>query len=155
MNRSDPMRPTTLLLVLLALGGCALTPGRTVEVPGQIMTIGSPPRDTAEVAIPSQVSGGEGFEVTVLTFGGGCIRDPSRTRTVVAPLGLTAEITPYDRRTVSRVCTSDLLYLEHTAELRFEAPGTAVVTIRGAANDLQFGGEPEWATLEYTVEVVQ
>jgi hypothetical protein len=84
------------------------------------------------VEMPSEVARGADFEVTVRTFGGGCI---GQGDTEVSVSGRSAEVRPYDLFVTSlppnAACTDDLRYYQHRATLRFTQTGTAVVRVRG------------------------
>jgi hypothetical protein len=137
-------------LCLLALAGavsaCDLLTEPTEVVPGRIVQ----QEDTARLELPDTVARGVLFTVTVTTLEGGCVRRAARTDVVMTDL--LAEITPYNVRTRSAVCTSDPVAIPHTARIRFTGTGLATVRIRGVSNR----GEPdqlEWVTLERQVVV--
>ena len=77
---------------------------------------------------PTAARRGEHFEVRVRTYGGGCIRQ-GETSTAVE--GLRAGVTPYDIDSGAGVCTSELRVFDHTARLRFDDTGPAIITVRG------------------------
>ncbi len=86
-----------------------------------------------EVAAPDTVAVGQSFTVTVTTTGpNGCWR---KDHTEVSGDGLVAVISPYDfdRRDEdpNTACHQAVVYPEHTAELRFDAPGAATIRVRG------------------------
>ena len=78
----------------------------------------------ASVSIP--------FDITVRTYGGGCI---DQGDTEVSVTGLHADIRPYDHFVTylpPRYACPDILHLStHRATVRFEQPGTATVTVHG------------------------
>jgi hypothetical protein len=132
--------------LLLGLAGCASADPRE-RVPARLVLLD----ETAEVHAPESVRRGEPFTVTVVTIAGGCRRESAGTG--VAVEGMEATITPYHFLRRAEACTDDLLYLPHEVELRFDEPGTATLRIRGVRNRLDFEREPEWVTLERSVEV--
>lgn len=85
--------------------------------------------DTSSIVAPDTVSRGQPFAVAFRTFAGGCTR--SVARTLVATSGLTTTIRPFNRTTASTGCTRDLLYLQHTAQVRVDASGTALLRVIG------------------------
>ena len=85
--------------------------------------------DTSRIVAPDTVTRGVPFVVSFGTFGGGCTRSVARTDVTTA--GSSAEIRPYDRTVRSDVCTADLLFLQHVAQVRFDAPGIAVLHVIG------------------------
>lgn len=84
--------------------------------------------DAAVVSVPDTVVAGETFTVRVRTYGGGCV---SQGHTEAKVSGTQAMITPFDIRSDAEVCTQELRFFDHAAELRFEQPGTAEVVVRG------------------------
>lgn len=132
------------------LAGCGLftEPDQDV-VPARIIR----EERAAPITLPGTVSRGAQFSVTVTTLEGGCVRRAARTD--VTTSGLLAEITPYNVRYVSVICTSDPVAIPHTARIRFTEPGTATVRIRGVRDLSGFERqEPiEWVTLERQVVV--
>lgn len=136
------------LLGGLLLAGCAQPLGLVRErVPAQLVLGG----DTAEVSMPDTVMRGQSFDVTVVTFAGGCRRESAGAELSAGPQR--AVITPYHHRTRASACPDDLLFLPHTVRLRFDEPGTARVEIRGTSNDADLGERVTWVTLERRVVV--
>jgi len=76
--------------------------------------------DTATVGVP--------FEVSVTTYGGGCI---SFGRTSVAYTSGAIDIRPYDVDSRADVCTDELIRFEHTAQVTVNSSGTWVVRFHG------------------------
>lgn len=93
-------------------------------------------RDTSRIIAPDTVTRGVPFEVSFVTFGGGCTRSAVRTDLTIR--GTDADIRPYDRTVRSDVCTSDLLFIPHVTQVHFDAPGTAVLHVIGQ----QYGTSP-------------
>lgn len=87
--------------------------------------------ETARVVVPAQVSAGADFQVNITSYGGGCERQGD-TEVSISQQARTAEVTPYDETNVAaEVCTQELKMFAHTATVRFEQPGTAVVRVHG------------------------
>jgi hypothetical protein len=107
--------------------------------------------DTARVEVPDTVDRGRPFVVTVTTFAGGCRRESAGTEVAVS--GMRAEVRPYHYLRRSAVCTDDLLFIPHTAQLRFDQPGIATVRVTGTRSRVDFGDPPEPITIERRVVV--
>ena len=103
----------------------------------------SGPRDVARLGIlefhgesrnvvtaPDTVEAGEVFDVTVLTYGGGCDR---KGETRVEEIDGSVVITPIDVFAEGEdvVCPSSLRRFEHTARVTFGEPGTGEIRVRG------------------------
>lgn len=85
----------------------------------------------ARVVVPAQVNAGADFQVNITTYGGGCQRQ-GETEVSVSQPTRTADVTPYDETNVAaEVCTQELKMFSHTATVRFEQPGTALVRVHG------------------------
>lgn len=84
--------------------------------------------DPVTVSVPDQVNVGTPFEVSIRTYGGGCVREGS---TDVIVRGSTVDIRPYDIHTGQDVCTDILHVFEHAASLTLTAPGPAVIRFHG------------------------
>jgi hypothetical protein len=88
--------------------------------------------DPVRIQLPGTVLRGVTFDVTVRTYGGGCI---DKGDTEVEVNGLAAQVTPYDievtHMPAGSVCTADLRFYEHIGEVRFDQSGTATVVVRG------------------------
>lgn len=105
---------------------------------------------------PDEVRAGEPFEVTVLTYGGGCMRaGDSVTDTAVVSVGNVATITPYDYEVAADdvPCAAYLTRYTHIATLQFVQPGEGVLRIEGLreAADTDFVGIP--TTIERRIHV--
>jgi hypothetical protein len=134
-------------LFLFALAACTHGVGRRERVPARLVL----QADTAKVELPDTVDRGRPFNVTVTTFAGGCRQENAGTEVSVS--GMQAEVRPYHYLRRSAVCTDDLLFIPHTAQLRFDGPGIATVRITGTRNRIDFGDPPEPVTLEQRVVV--
>lgn len=127
---------TLLLLVGLApaVVSCRAITGvddiRRERLPGVISFYGHP----MVVEIPEAVDRGVEFQVTVHTFGGGCV-DQGHTEVSVAAGSV--EVRPYDvfvtHMPESYACTDILNRFPHRATLRLDQPGTATIRVRGRA----------------------
>lgn len=104
-------------------------------------------QDPVKVEVPKTATRGTPFDVKVTTYGGGCI---SQGDTEVEVQGAGAVVTPYDVevRDPELVCTLELRTFVHVASVRFDAPGPAVVTVRGVREP-----EGDVVTVQKTVTV--
>lgn len=105
-------------------------------------------RDTSVIIAPDTVARGESFEVRFRTYGGGCIYRIDRTDVRVSVN--VAELRPYNVRTTSPVCTSDLRYFEHRATVRLPQSGPAAIVLIG---DQRIGSATVPAVLQRRVIV--
>jgi hypothetical protein len=103
----------------------------------------------ARVGVPARVNAGADFQVNISTYGGGCHRQGD-TEVSVSQGTRTVDVSPFDEVNVEAgVCTQELKTFSHTATVRFEQPGTAVVRVHGVR--LQ---DRAPVTVTRTVEVV-
>ena len=127
-----------------SLTGCSSTTGNDImsgEIPGDDVQRERQPawirfyQDPMLVEVPNVASRGVDFEVTVRTFGGGCIAQGDTEVTIAATI---AEVRPFDvfvtHLPPNYACTSELRHYLHRATLRFMAPGLATVRVRGRAH---------------------
>lgn len=87
--------------------------------------------DSVRIDLPAAARTGETFTVTVGSIGEHCSR-PGETR--VDSETAKAIILPLDWNVADsqdRACISIMRVHEHTAELSFDSPGTAIVQVRG------------------------
>lgn len=119
MRRSIIPVGASLLLI-----GCAMVTGVDEErVVGQI---GYP--DRVVIESPTTVKVGQSFDITVQTYGpDGCWSDDGTT---VSISGLSATVTPFDRKS-GELCTHAPVEITHVASLTFNQPGEAQITIKG------------------------
>jgi len=80
--------------------------------------------------LPGTIRAGETFQATVITYGSSsCTHADGADVQQSASL---AEITPYDLwASAYAVCTEDLHSFPRSVSLRFDAPGDAVIRVRG------------------------
>ena len=98
--------------------------------------------DPVEITVPGSVVAGTPFEITVNTYGNGCV-GLGETRVTVT--GLTAEIEPFDwvfTPPPGAACTDQLIRFSHVATVEFVEKGTATLRVRGSR------GEPGGKVLE-------
>jgi hypothetical protein len=90
--------------------------------------------DPLVLTTPETVAVATPFEVTVRTYGGGCI---DQGDTEVSLTRRAAEVRPYDIFVTylpsNYACTDDLRLYSHRAVLHFEESGPATVTVHGRA----------------------
>lgn len=84
--------------------------------------------DPVVVGVPETAEAGAPFDVTIRTYGGGCI---SKGDTEVTVRGLVVDVVPYDVHSGHNVCTSELRQFEHRATVTLTNPGIAQVRFRG------------------------
>jgi hypothetical protein len=102
--------------------------------------------DAGPLIVPGQVQAGVPFEVTIATYGGsGCIH-PAQSR--VQQGVSSASITPYDSVAISPPCPADWRRYARMVQLRFDAPGSAIVSLQGRG----FGSQ--LLTLQRTITVL-
>ena len=124
----------------LLIIGCSATGPETFPVDAFLATIdvdGAP-----IVSVPGQILVGRDFEVAVVTYGdSGCHR---MGPTHVTIDGSHALIRPFNRPNGHPFCSDHAQVLEHVANVRFDSPGSGVVTVRG------------WSSIERdTIEVAK
>lgn len=114
------------LALLPLMGGCTTFLGiidRTEEL-GVIEYYGDP----AVVSVPAEGEAGQPFEVTIRTYGDGCAE---KGRAEVEVAGDRAVVRPFDHHRQRVDCPSIVGMFDHTATVRFDAPGTYEVVIEG------------------------
>jgi hypothetical protein len=133
MSRS---RPLSLLVLILALGSsaaCRWTTDTEIRRERQLGLIQFS-HDPLVIQHPETVAVASTFEVTVRTYGNGCV---DQGDTEVSLVGAMATVRPYDifvtHLPPNYACTDDLRLYTHRAELHFEQPGPATITIQGRA----------------------
>lgn len=80
------------------------------------------------IVVPDTVRAGEDFQVSVRTYGGGCV---SRDTTEVAVAGRLAQVVPYDLHSGQSACLDVLRSFDHQTAVRFDEPGDAEVRVVG------------------------
>lgn len=125
--------PAGLIALLLAIGGAGGCgddgPGRLVgpegTQPARLEYYGNPPR----VTVPASVAVGETFEISLETYGGGCIEFAT---TGVKRIGDRLEIRPFDDFPVrDDICTADLRFIDHSVTYSVDTDLTLEVAIYG------------------------
>jgi uncharacterized Zn-binding protein involved in type VI secretion len=133
-------QPLLAVAAVAALQGCGILGLGEQEQPGVIQYHG----DTTVVYLPALVSVDSAFAVRLHTFGGGCV---TAGRTAVEIDGRTATIRPIDMDSGADICTDELRFLQHEAQVRFLAPGPATVVVQG-------GSQPNGGTLQLRFPLV-
>ena len=142
------------LVALVALAGCDTLGSGETRFPGSLVqnALG-----VETISAPDTVVAGRPFDVTVVTSGGGCIRQGDVTVETVAAR---ADVRPFNVfRDPGRNggCTMDFILFEHRASVTFAAPGVATVRAVGSGGERGSGPPPAGAplvTVERTVVVV-
>lgn len=80
------------------------------------------------IAVPDTVRAGEDFQVSVRTYGRGCVRQDT---TEVAVEGRLAQVVPYDLHSRDGTCSDVVRAFDHAAVVRFEEAGEAEVRVVG------------------------
>ena len=80
------------------------------------------------ITVPDSVQAGVSFEVSVLTYGGGCL---SKDGTEVQVSGLSADVTPYDIHSGAEACTDNLGLFDHRAMVTLRESGVAEIRFHG------------------------
>jgi hypothetical protein len=121
------------VLAAIALAGCTIITGNEIRRERRLGWIRFH-NDPVVVEVPGIVSRGVDFDVTVRTYGGGCV-DQGDTEVTLS--GAEAEVRPFDIFVVEMpdnyACTDILKRFTHRATLRFTQAGAATVRIRGRA----------------------
>ncbi len=85
--------------------------------------------DDPHFVVPAEVEAGKPFTVTVRTYAlSSCVH---KVRTDVQIEEYLATFIPYDEERVGETCTEEVRFIEHSASVRFNDPGPAVVNIFG------------------------
>lgn len=129
------MRTTALLLIVAAAAVSAcniVNPDRkrTERQPAYLRYAG-----LSELLVaPDTVTAGATFDVSVRTFGGGCV-DPGDTE--IAVVGRVVELRPFDIFTTHLprgfACPDNLALYTHTVSLRIDQTGAATIRAIGRA----------------------
>ena len=113
------------LTIMAAACGSPAEPGPRLQ-PGVI----SFHADPVVIDVPETVQEDIPFEVTVRTYGGGCVVEDVTEVDVAAQR---ADIRPMDRHSGDELCTAELRMFEHTVSLTFHEDGEAIVFVHGMA----------------------
>lgn len=118
-------RASVLMLTSVLAGGCAgMLESKEDRRLGVIAFYDEP----VTVQAPDTVEAGAAFEVTVRTYGDGCV---TRGETIVEQDGLIVIVRPYDVHSGASVCTQELRMFDHRASVSVDEPGTAEIRVRG------------------------
>lgn len=115
------------VLLALAAAGCGGFPfGPDRErVPATIeLSAGDP----VEVVVPAVATRGVPFDVTITTYGGGCVEEAD-TEVSLQPTG--AVVRPYQIVVRRNVCTAELLINRRTVQVSLATPGPNRVVFHG------------------------
>lgn len=113
----------TLMILFLVGCGAVVGPDERRQV-GVIDFYDQP----SVIEVPDTVRVGEDFQVSVRTYGGGCV---SQDTTEVAVADRLAQVVPYDLHSGEGVCPDVLRTFDHEAVVRFEDEGEAEVRVIG------------------------
>jgi hypothetical protein len=104
---------------------------------------------TARVEAPDAAPLGAVVPVTVVTFGGGCVREAARAEVTPLPQpnGGAVSIRLFNRNTGGDVCPDDLSFIEHRVAVPVAVAGTLTLRIEGANR----GAETGWQTVPWVV----
>ncbi len=84
--------------------------------------------DPVVITVPDTVQAGVSFEVSVLTYGDGCLSKGGATIQIV---GLSVDVTPYDIHSGAEVCELMLNHFDHRATLTLRESGVAQISFHG------------------------
>lgn len=113
--------------VAVAAAGCStIIEPSPEERPGVIDFYQEP----VVVEAPETVRAGAPFEVSVRTYGGGCL---SKGETEVRKEGLSVDVRPHDIHSGADVCTQELKMFDHRATVTLHDAGVAEIRFHGQA----------------------
>lgn len=119
------LRPALVLAAFTLLSAC----DGLVDGSGWRRQVGSISETSSTLQMPASVQRGVAFTATVTTTGSSsCTRADGAEVTVS---GLLAEVTPYDRKAIGSLCTTDVAQFPRPVTLRFDQAGDAVVRVQG------------------------
>jgi len=128
------VRATTLLLLVVAVSACNIVNPdrkRTEREAAYLRYAGF----SELLVAPDTVTAGTPFDVSVRTFGGGCV---DQGDTEVAVVGRVVELRPFDIFTThlpqGYACPAILALYTHTVSLRIDQAGTATLRAIGRAS---------------------
>lgn len=87
--------------------------------------------------IPATGAAGVPFLVQISTYGNGCVEHEATDVEVIS--SDLAVVTPLDRVRTSGVCTMEIKFIGHRADVRFDTPGNKTVLFRGH----EYGAPPD------------
>lgn len=118
-------RASVLMLASALAAGCAgMLESEENRRPGVIAFYDNP----IVVQAPDAVEAGAAFEVTVRTYGGGCV---TQGPTEVEHDARAVVVRPYDVHSGASVCTDELRMFDHRATVSVEEPGVAEIRVHG------------------------
>lgn len=137
--------------LLLAIGAAALAACDDPHAPEGFRVVGSLEWDSKQVQIPDTMTAGVPSEIVFWTNGDGCV---TGGETEVDIVGRSALVIPYDYLggPGSSCGIKPLRFFEHRAEVVFNDPGTAEVTIMYSSDGWY---QRRFGYRYYTVEVVR
>lgn len=119
---------TGLVVLFSLLAACPAITGPD-DVERRLGIIHFTDHDSVVFDVPDTVQRATPFDVSIRTYGGGCIRQGD---TEVSRSGNVAEIRPFDFHALgNRVCTAELRHYNHRVTLEFGTTGSATVRARG------------------------
>lgn len=117
------LRPLAILALFLA--GCGALTGPDEERRVGVIDFFDQP---TFVVVPDTVRAGEDFEVSVVTYGNGCVTSDT---TEVQVSDQFAQVVPYDIHRGNTTCPDVLRTFDHKARVRFDQAGAAAVRVVG------------------------
>jgi hypothetical protein len=122
------IRAVIAVVLALLLGACAMPLPTETSESRDIGFIRGFNTDDPRISMPDSVARGASFDVTVVSYGNGCVSRHS-TQLLLQPSGAT--VIPFDATKRHFACPDILLSLEHRATLHFQTPGERRIVFRG------------------------
>lgn len=119
------VRRAALMLGLLPITACSGLLGPEDETRLGVISFYD---DPLVITVPDTVSAGAPFELSVRTYGGGCIRPNG---TLVQVEGRAVTVAPYDVHSGHDYCPDVLRIFDHDATVTLHEAGLAEIRIRG------------------------
>lgn len=123
--RTRPLFTAAALTALSLLAGCDMLVEPEEGVRTGVISFYD---DPAVAIVPETVDAGVPFDVSIRTYGNGCMR---QGETAVQTGGAVVDVRPRDIHSGANVCTDILNIFEHVAQVVLAEPGTAVVRFHG------------------------
>ena len=147
MSSARPVIPTIVAIALVATVGCRLFTDNEIRRERQPAILQFY-EDPIVIQVPETVAVASEFEVTVRTYGDGCI---DQGDTEVSISGRQASVRPYDHFVThlppNYACPDILKVYTHRAVLRFDERGLATVTVHGRALTVERPGPSQESTI--------